>query len=128
MFVDTDVMIWGLRKEPAAVRLLDSLADIWISSIVYMELLQGARNRREMESIIKAVRDLEIRIIHVNASISQKAIDLIRQYALSRSLYQADALIAATAIHYEKALITANDKHFSIVPNLTLQIFRPDPI
>ena len=97
MFVDTDVMIWSIRKEPAAVRLLDNLSEIWISSIVYMELLQGARNRREMESIIQSVRDLQIRILHVNASISQKAIDLIRQFALNCSLYQADALTAIPA-------------------------------
>ena len=37
----------------------------------------------------------------------------------------ADSLIASTAITYGMKLITANDKHYKILKDIDLQIFRP---
>ncbi len=37
----------------------------------------------------------------------------------------ADSLIASTAITYDMKLITANDKHYRVVKDLNLQVFRP---
>ncbi|MEN9848223.1 MAG: hypothetical protein RL368_963, partial [Pseudomonadota bacterium] len=37
----------------------------------------------------------------------------------------ADALIAATAVHYELILLSANDKHYSVLSDLKLEVFRP---
>ncbi|MFW2610650.1 hypothetical protein [Aliarcobacter butzleri] len=37
----------------------------------------------------------------------------------------ADSLIASTAITYGMKLITANDKHYRVVKDLDLQVFRP---
>jgi len=45
---------------------------------------------------------------------------------LSHSLSLADALIAATALHYQLPLLTANDKHYRMIADLNLDIFRPE--
>ena len=50
---------------------------------------------------------------------------LVEKYALSHSLYMADALIAATAISHSLPLLTANAKHFSAVAGLRVQVFKP---
>lgn len=36
MFLDTDVLIWGLRQDANAIELLDRLEDIRLSAVVYM--------------------------------------------------------------------------------------------
>lgn len=125
MFLDTDVMIWGLRQDANAVRLLDSLDEIWLSSVVYMELLQGARSKKEMQTISSALNVLKAHIVHVDEPISRTAVELVRQFAHSHALYLADALIAATALHHERMLITGNDKHYSAIPDLVIDAFRP---
>jgi predicted nucleic acid-binding protein len=49
ILVDTDVLIWVTRKDPQASTFLDSLNDdLAISDVTYMELIQGARNKREI--------------------------------------------------------------------------------
>ena len=125
MFVDTDVMIWGLKQDAGAVRLLDSLDEIELPSIVYMELIQGARSKQELQTIVKALEALDARIVHVDEAISRKAVELVRQFAHSHALYLADALIAATALRHGQTLITGNDKHYAAIPELAIDVFRP---
>ena len=57
-------------------------------------------------------------------SISDRACNLVEKYALSHSLYMADALIAATAISHLLPLLTADAKHFSAVAGLPIQVFK----
>lgn len=45
--VDTDVLIWVTRKDPHASAFLDSFDNLAISDVTYMELIQGAKNKRE---------------------------------------------------------------------------------
>ncbi len=51
MLVDTDVMIWHLRGRPAAAQRLNRIAQLTISAVTYMELLQGIRNREELAAL-----------------------------------------------------------------------------
>jgi predicted nucleic acid-binding protein len=44
MLVDSDILIWHMRGKASAARFLDSLNDLCISTITYMELVQGMRN------------------------------------------------------------------------------------
>jgi hypothetical protein len=48
MLIDTDVLIWYLRGYPQAARFIDGVTDLRLSSITYMELIQGCRNGQEM--------------------------------------------------------------------------------
>jgi predicted nucleic acid-binding protein len=49
----------------------------------------------------------------------------VEQHYLSHSVQLADALIAATAVSYGLTLQTGNDKHYKIIKEVELEIFRP---
>ena len=53
---------------------------------------------------------------------------LIDAYALSHSLQLGDALIAATALEHGLTVLTANAKHFSAIPELSLSVFLPSSL
>lgn len=41
-------------------------------------------------------------------------------------MQMADALIAATAIDHGEPLVTANDRHYRHIPDLEIELFRPE--
>ncbi len=125
MLVDTDVLIWNLRGDPAAAEALDSAPGFWLSAVTYMELLQGLRDTRELRLLRQALRYWDARVLHVNEEISARAMFLVEEYALSHSMQMADALIAAGAQYTGLPLFTANDRHYRHIDSLDLRIFRP---
>ena len=52
--VDTDVLIWHLRGYPQATMRLDQLPELILSSVSYFEILQGMRNKVELQEIGRA--------------------------------------------------------------------------
>ena len=56
MLVDSDVLIWYLRGRPKAAQFLDALPTLQLSAVSYIELVQGMRNKRELE-LLKADLD-----------------------------------------------------------------------
>ena len=122
--VDTDVMIWYLRGNEKARELLHSL-DFCISSITYMELLQGMRNKQELKQFQKMVKAWNIKVVYIDEEISAKALFYMEEYFLSHSMELADSLIGATCTKHGLTLITANDKHYKILKDLDIKIFRP---
>lgn len=64
-------------------------------------------------------------ILPVHEAISIQALQLIDTYALSEGLRSADALIAATALIHNLALLTANRKHFAAIASLEIEVFTP---
>ena len=122
--VDTDVMIWYLRGNEKARELLHSV-DFCISSITYMELLQGMRNKQELKRFQKMIGSWHIKVVYIDEEISAKALFYMEEYFLSHSMELADSLIGATCTKYGLTLITANDKHYRILKDLDIKIFRP---
>jgi hypothetical protein len=59
-------------------------------------------------------------ILGLRGQISDRAINLLKQYRLSNGLLIADALIAATAIEHNEPLITKNQRHFRYLSALNL--------
>ena len=51
MLFDTDVVIWVLRGNAKAARVIDAEPDRAMSIVTYMELVQGARSRQELRQI-----------------------------------------------------------------------------
>jgi len=125
MLVDTDVLIWNLRGNEQAAELLDAQPRFSISAVSWMGLVQGVRDASELRALKQALRFWEAGIVHVDESISARAVFLVEEYALSHSLQLADALIAATALDTGLPLVTANDRHYRYIQGLELQIFRP---
>lgn len=126
MIIDTDVLIWYLRGKQSAKDCIESHLPFSISSVTYMELLQGMRNKQEISQLQKALHYWNVHIIHIDQEISSRATFYVQEYALSHSMQMADALIAATAVQFGETLITANDKHYKFIPNLNIQKFIPD--
>lgn len=125
MLIDTDVLIWAFRGNEKASDLLDNKPGFAISIVTYMELMQGARNRAEMQLIRKTLRFWDAHIEQIDEAISSRAAFLVEEYALNHSMEMADALIASAALSMGESLMTANDKHYRFIPDLELDIFRP---
>ena len=125
MIVDTDVLIWYSRGDPEALDQLHTLDGFGISSLTYMELIQGVRNKKELKAIKKAFGILKVKVNQINELISTKAMFFIEQYALSHSMELADALIGATTILQNETLLTANSKHYRHLPELQFNQFVP---
>lgn len=125
MLIDTDVLIWYFRGHEKAKTLLDKVGQFSISAVVYIELLQGARDKVELHKIKNFIKLRDVIIININEMITLKALFFIENYALSHGLRLADALIAATADVQNESLITANINHYRMLTTLTLKQFTP---
>jgi len=125
MMFDTDVLIWYFRGNPKAKAVLNNAGKISISAVTLMELIQGMKNKQELSVFNKFLSVNSIRIHYINEEISLHAVHLLEDYVLSNGVELADALIAATALHYGEDILTANIKHYQCLPNLILQPFNP---
>jgi predicted nucleic acid-binding protein len=125
MLVDTDVLIWHLRGHVAANQRLSNLPSLIISAVTWLELLQGFRNRMEMQTVQKSLEMRHAKRLPLTPVITEQAIGLMEHLALSHGLQLGDALIAATALTHNLTLLTANVKHFSSVDSLKIEAFRP---
>ncbi len=125
ILLDTDVLIWYLRGNKKAHKTIHELPHICISSVTYMELVQGMRNKEELRTLQKTLKQWNTKTIYINEEISAKALFFVEEYFLSHSMQLADALIGATAAMYGMTLITANDKHYKVIKELDMKIFRP---
>ncbi len=125
MLVDTDVMIWHLRGNPAAAQRLDQLEQLTISTITYMELLQGMRNRAEMAALQKSLAMRKAEQLPLTPSITTTAINLMEEFSLSHGMQMGDALIAATALEHNLTVLTGNVKHFQAISELVVERFKP---
>ena len=125
MLVDTDVMIWHLRGLPKATQALDALDTLTLSAVTWLELLQGMRNRAELQAVQKSLAMRHAVRLPITETITQRAIDLMEALTLSHGLQMADALIAATALEHNLPLVTANAKHFATINGLDLVRFEP---
>jgi len=125
MLVDTDVLIWYLRGYPSAAKRIDRLNTLIISAVTYLELLQGMRNRVEMNALRKSLAGRQAEQLPLTPAITERAITLMENLTLSHGMQMGDALIAATALEHHHAVLTGNVKHFSAVQDLQIDRFEP---
>ena len=125
MIIDTDVLIWYLRGNIAAKKILVANIPFKISVINYLELIQGMNDKSELKALQRQLKKWSTTIIQINESISTYTMLLVENYYLSHSLETGDAIVAATALENNEILLTANYKHYSFIPNLQVQKFKP---
>jgi len=125
MLVDTDVLIWYLKGNENAYQVIENSSNFFISVVTYMELVQGMRNKKELNSLRKALHIWNAKILYISEEISAKAMFYVEQHFLSHSMQLADALIGATAIAYGNPVLTENDKHYKVLKDLEIKRFRP---
>ena len=126
MIFDTDVLIWFLRgNQKALVAVIENIP-FSVSIVTYMELLQGMRNKQELAKMKKAFGQMGVNVIPISESISKRAAEYVENYTLGYSMEMADALIASTCVEYGNTLYTANDKHYRVIDELNINVFRPN--
>ncbi|MDR1744732.1 MAG: type II toxin-antitoxin system VapC family toxin [Planctomycetota bacterium] len=121
MIFDTDIVIWAIRGRVWAQRLLVAADSRAISLATWMELVEGARDKRELANLRKMIDDLEMRILPLSESIGALAADYLEKHALNDGLKTMDALIAATAVKHNSVLATGNAKHFKTLHGLRIE-------
>ena len=125
MIIDTDVLIWELRGNTKAQKIIHENVPFRISVVTYIELVQGMNNKTELRQFIKQLSTWNVEIVQVNSDISTRAMIYVEEYFLSNAMEMADALIAATCINRSEELLTANEKHYKHIPNLQIKKFAP---
>ncbi|OGY16867.1 MAG: hypothetical protein A2785_03825 [Candidatus Chisholmbacteria bacterium RIFCSPHIGHO2_01_FULL_49_18] len=116
--VDTNIFIEFFRGKRKAEEYLQSLGTVHCSVISAAELIQGARNKKELQTTKRFVERIEV--IPLKPTIGDQMLSLMATYHLSHGLQIPDALIAATAMEENLTLTTGNIKHFSFIKNLKL--------
>jgi hypothetical protein len=118
ILADTCILIDYFKKDKIVEDKVNEIGfeNIVLNSIVVMELLVGAKNKNELNSIKKKLNDFDI--LETNQEIMDRATSLIEQYSLSHGLKAADAIIGATVKYYNIPLYTYNKKHFQFIEDL----------
>ncbi len=113
--LDTTFLVEHLRGSHKTGQFLEK-EELYVSTVTIAELIQGARDKKELALVNKICKNIDEVII--DKKISKKAIDLLYNLHLSDGLMFLDALIAATAIENKLTLITGNIKHFNKIEEL----------
>ncbi len=124
MIIDTDILIWYSRGYQNAIDILHNLERFSISVVTYIEVIQGVRNKKELNAFKKALGILNAQIIQVDELISTKAMFYVEQYTLSHSMELADVLIGASAVIKQLPLLTGNEKHYKHLPEIKIKKFQ----
>ena len=125
MLVDTDVIIWYMRGNRKALVAIDKLADFAVSVVTYLELVQGLRNKAELNTLKRFLQSRSVSVLHISDSISAHAMFLVEQHHFGHALVLSDAFIAATAVNRGLPLLTANTKHYQMVRKHLLKKLQP---
>jgi len=125
MLFDTDVLIWYLRGNEKAAAVMEKAQDRQVSIVSYMELLQGAKDKKEAKMIRSFLKDFAFEVLPLTENIGHRASVYMEEYCLKVHMCLADALLASTAIENHLTLCSANDKHYKVIGELDIKVFRP---
>ena len=119
--IDTDILIDVSHKNDKSISYLENLEanyQIAVSLITQMELMVGCRNKQESVVLDRFLKRFQV--VKLNGSISNIAVNLLRQYRLSHGLLIPDALIASTALYLNRGFATKNQRDYRFIENLKL--------
>jgi tRNA(fMet)-specific endonuclease VapC len=117
VIVDTNVFA-AIFGGDAALKVAVDLYDKAINTIIYLELIQGSKSKAEVQHVEKYLQYFAL--LHCDVQESHRAIDLVRTYSGSHGLLLADAMIAASCLEKDYALLTFNVRDFHFISGLRL--------
>lgn len=121
--LDSDILVEYLRNHPQALDYVDTLeGNLLISVITVAELIAGARNQAERQSLELFLSALEV--VPLDYAIAKQGGLYRQQYKQSHGTGLDDALIAATAELTGATLVTFNRRHFPMIANLQVPYER----
>ncbi len=125
MIFDTDIFIWVQRGNQKASRLMERAEYKYLSIQTYMELLQCSKKKTQHKYIKDFISSFNFMVLPLTENIGHRALIYIEEYTLSSGLRAGDAIIAATAIENNMTLVSSNAKHFRVIKDLKLKVFKP---
>ena len=125
MLFDTDIFIWVQRGNVKAANLMETVEERSLSVQTYMELLQGAQNKKQHLQIKDFLMTFNFRVLPFTENIGHRACVYLEEYTLSSGIRAGDAIVAATATENNLTLVSSNAKHFRPIKELKLKIFKP---
>ena len=121
ILVDTDILIDVSNDDETAKQRLSTesqASDLMVSVVTEMELMVGCRNKAELAALNQFLTQFQI--VKIDSGVSDRASHLLQTYVISHGLRIADALIAATAIEHQMALLSKNQRDFRFISDLNL--------
>ncbi len=122
ILIDSCIVIDFIKGISEIEQEIDKIPKPCINFVIEMELIQGARNKYELQMIKKKLELFWI--LPMQDEIAKLSSQLINAYSLSHNLEIPDGIIASTALIYKLPLYTYNIKDFRFIPNI--EIFQPD--
>jgi predicted nucleic acid-binding protein len=117
LVLDTDILVDLQRGHASARAWLAGLAEVpSVPSLVVMELIQGARDTRQVRDALRLTAPFPI--VWPTIADHQRALTDFKTFHLSHGLGLLDALIGACAVGLSADLCTFNQKHYRVVPGL----------
>jgi hypothetical protein len=118
-YVDADVLIWHLRGERRALRLLGELRDggeyeLWTGALQRAEVVFFMRPHEEQATMLLMSH---FRTAGVDEGTVDEAARLYRRWRPSHGLDIHDAILAATALRTGGRIFCLNTRHYAM-PNL----------
>lgn len=115
--LDTDILIDVQRGHAPATSWFAGLTELpSVPGFVVMELIQDARNTREVREALRLVTPLPM--VWPTDADCQRALTDFAAFHVSHGLGLLDALIGAIAVGLSASLCTFNIKHYRVIPGL----------
>ncbi|MGO9272386.1 MAG: PIN domain-containing protein [Terriglobia bacterium] len=127
MILDTDIVVWMLRKHPGALHFAAQIEaqERHLSCVSQLELLFGCRDSKELKDLGELVGEWFTEVLPLTPAATATAVGIMARFALARRPGVHDVLIAVTALNRGEVLATGNVKHFDFIPGLAIKRFRP---
>jgi len=122
-YIDSDILIWHLRGERKALRLLkrlrdDEQFDLWIGAMQRAEVVFFMQPAEESSTLLFLT---QFQIASVDQQIIDKAGEFYRKWNPRSGTDVNDAILAATVLQTGGKIYTLNSKHYPM-PEVTVQL------
>lgn len=118
LVLDTDILIDVLRGYEPALNWLATLTEQpAVVSVCVMELIQGCRNRADLQAVQQLIAPLDI--WYPTDEEMRAALTVFLQGYLRLRLSILDAVVGSVITHRAAVLATFNTRHYRAIPDLT---------
>ena len=124
MLFDTDMLIWLMRGNVKAAKVVDRVPERYMSVLTRMELLQGVKNKNHLSHAQSFIAEYGFVVLPLTNDIGHRALVYIEEYALAHGLRANDAIIAASAVENNLTLCSSNIKHYHSIKDLKFYPFH----
>ncbi|MDY6853228.1 MAG: PIN domain-containing protein [Thermodesulfobacteriota bacterium] len=80
MVIDTDILIWYMSGNEKAYMAIENSNNFFIPVVTYIELVQGMKNKNELENLRRALHAWNSKILYISEEISVKAMFFVEQH------------------------------------------------